>query len=76
VIDTRGRTEEQVSSALAEALCSLASDEAVHTNLRTGALRKAEAFSWDSVIGGLYNNISEIIDQRQIQVEQLGAKTY
>jgi glycosyltransferase involved in cell wall biosynthesis len=64
VIDTQDRTEEQVSSDLAEALCALARDEVLHGELRKGAMRKAEKFSWDAVIGGLYERISELVGQR------------
>ncbi len=45
------------------ALHSLASDEDLCADLRKGAVRKAEVFSWDSVIDGLYGNISKIVKQ-------------
>lgn len=64
VVATSGRTEEQVSSDLAEALCALAGDEVLHRELRKGALRKAEKFSWDAVIAGLYETISALVGQR------------
>lgn len=64
VIATPGRTEEQVSSDLAEALCALAGDEVLHGELRQGAIRKAEDLSWDAVIGGLYEKISNLVGQR------------
>lgn len=60
VIDTRAQTEEGVSSALADALCSLIENGELHSEVRKGALRKAEAFSWDNVIAGLYKIVAEV----------------
>jgi glycosyltransferase involved in cell wall biosynthesis len=61
VIATQGRTEQQVSSALADTLCALASNETMHNELRKGAMRKAGTFSWNAVISGLYERIFVLV---------------
>lgn len=62
VVSTAGKDESGVVAGITEALVRLAEDTDLRECLAEGALRRAEAFRWSSVVGSIYaSNLGDLL---------------